>query len=61
MIQPVTTGSQNFGLVVVTGYRCLPEFRTQSGYRLQLLTIISDLEWLQVATGYFVAICVGLQ
>ena len=37
---PVTTGYQNFGLRVVTGYHLLPEFGSQDGYQLPLVTRI---------------------
>ena len=45
---PVTTGYQNFGFRVVTGYHCLPGFRFQGGYRLPLVTRIMVSWWLLV-------------
>ena len=35
---PVTTRYPNFGLMVVTSYHWLPEFWSQGGYRLPLVT-----------------------
>ena len=37
---------------VVTGYHWLPEFWSQGGYRLPLVTRISVSGWLPVTTGY---------
>ena len=48
---PVTTGHQNFGLRVVTGYDWLPEFSSQGGYRLPLITRILVSGWVPVTTG----------
>ena len=36
----LVTSHQNLGLRVVTGYHWLPEFWSQGGYRLLLVTII---------------------
>ena len=49
---PVTTGYQNLGLRLVTGYHWLPEFGSQVGYRLPLVTRILVSRWLPVTTGY---------
>ena len=48
---PVTTGYQNFGRWVVTGYHWLPEFGSQGGYQLPLVSRIWVSGWLPVTTG----------
>ena len=49
---PVTTGYQNFGLRVVTGYHWLLEFRSRIGNRLPLVTKFDDLDRLSSVTNF---------
>ena len=45
-------GYQKFGLRMVPAYHWLPEFRSQTGHRLPLVTRILVSGWLPVTTGY---------
>ena len=58
IIRPVTTSYQNFGFLVVSGYRWLPEFRTQGGnagnqnFGLTVITVYHCLPLFRTQGGY---------
>ena len=52
LLQLSDQGSARFKIWLVTGYHWLPEFWSQGGYRLPMVTRISVSGWLPVTTGY---------